>query len=218
MSTYDEVMAVKGPRPASSGDDQRIATAVSRAQESLEQVLAAVAERSSMTVTEFADRFNVSEEALAAFAEAVRELLGGRELDVQSARRAGLLAAATSAWEDALGPMLSSAQVRKLLGGVMRQRVDELLRQRRLIGVQSANGRRHFPAFQFGDGRLPTAPLVDAFWNLADEPLDPWSAASWCVTQHDQLDGTSPLEWVGTGGDTDRLGLAAGRDAARLSR
>jgi hypothetical protein len=49
---------------------------------------------------------------------------------------------------------MTSAQVRELLGDVSRQRVGELLRERRLIGLRDRAGRRRFPAFQFR-GRPP---------------------------------------------------------------
>ncbi|MDQ3631072.1 MAG: hypothetical protein M3417_07360 [Actinomycetota bacterium] len=211
-------MAVKDRAGSSTEPTADVIAAVSKARKSLDQVLAAVAERPGVTVAELAERAAVSEEALVAFAEAAGGLLAGRALDVTAARRAGLLAAAMPAWEDALGPMLTSAQVREILGGVTRQRVDELLRQGRLIGLQSINGRRHFPAFQFHDGQLPAASLATAFGRLADGALDPWSAGSWCVSPNDQLDGRSPAEWAAGEGDGDVLRRVAERDAARLSR
>ena len=110
-------------------------------------------------VRDAAARYNISDEALMAFVENAGELLNGQELSVEDARRAGMLAAAGAAWENELGPLLTSAQVRELLGNVSRQRVDELLRSRRLIGMSDRSGRRRFPLFQFRDGR-PIETLV----------------------------------------------------------
>jgi hypothetical protein len=175
------------------------------------------AENAELTVRDLAARFGVSVDALVAFAETAGELLGERPLNVESARRAGLLAAAGQAWENVLGPLLTSVQVRALLGDVSRQRVDELLRGRRLIGLRDQAGRRRFPAFQFHDGR-PWRPLVDAYWTIADSPVDDWTAASWCVAADEALDGYSPAQWAREGRDPDRLARVARQDAARLAR
>ena len=159
----------------------------------------------------------VDMEALAAFAEAAAEVLGDEPLSVPAARRAGLLAAAGHAWENELGPLFTSAQVRELLGGVSRQRVDELLRKRRLIGLLDRDGRRRFPTFQFLDGR-PQESLIDAFWIVADAAVTPWTAASWCVSADDALDGLSPAGWARDRRDAGRLLTVARRDAARLAQ
>jgi hypothetical protein len=170
-----------------------------------------------VTLRDFAARYCVAEEALVAFAEAAGGLLGERSLTAATARRAGLLAAAGEVWENELGPLLTSAQVRELLGDVSRQRVDELLRSKRLIGLLDQGGRRRFPTFQFHDGR-PQEPLVDAFWTIADASVSPWTAASWCVSDDDALEGYSPVRWVRERRDAERLALIASRDAARLAQ
>jgi hypothetical protein len=120
-------------------------------------------------------------------------------------------------WEDELGPLLTSADVRTLLGDVSRQRVDELLRAHRLIGLRDRAGRRRFPAFQFVDGR-PLQPLVDAFRVIAREAADDWTAASWCVAPDEALDGRSPAQWTREGRDPARLARVAEQDAARLAQ
>jgi hypothetical protein len=136
---------------------------------------------------------------------------------VQAARRAALLAAAEQAWENELGPLLSSAQVRELLGDVSRQRVDELLRAHRLIGLRDSAGRRQFPAFQFNDGR-PLEPLVSACWTVADAAVSDWTAASWCVAADEALAGRSPVQWARDGGDPELLARIARQDAVRLAQ
>lgn len=128
-----------------------------------------------------------------------------------------MLAAAEQVWENEIGPLLTSAQVRELLGDVSRQRVDELLRARRLIGLRDNAGRRRFPAFQFRDGR-PLEPLVAAYWTLADGALSDWTAASWCVAPDEALDGRSPVQWARDQGDAARLARVARQDAARLAQ
>src|SRR3954451_11384755 len=146
----------------------RSEAALSEARSDLEHVRAALQAGGSrgLTVSELAQRFGISEDALVEFARTVGELLGERPLSVEAARRAAMLAASAQAWESEVGPLLDSAQVRELLGDVSRQRVDELLRTRRLIGLREQSGRRRFPVFQFHDGH-PQASLIDAFWVVA---------------------------------------------------
>jgi hypothetical protein len=201
-------MVVKGAIEAL----ERSEAALREARETLEN-----GDAGELSVRELAVRHGVTEAALSAFAEAAGELMGERPLSVAAARRAGVLAAAAEVWEHELGPMLTSAQVREMLGDVSRQRVDELLRNRRLIGMLDQGGRRRFPAFQFHDGR-PQPTLVDAFWTLADAAVSPWTAASWCVAEDDQLEGCSPVRWTRERRDPERLALVARQDAARLER
>lgn len=181
------------------------------------RVLREVAESPGITVRELAERFHVSEEAVVAFAETAGELMGEKDLDVETARRAALLAAAGQAWENELGPMLSSAQVRELLRDVSRQRVDELLRSQRLIGLRDSAGRRRFPAFQFADGQ-PIQPLISAFWTVADGAISEWTAAAWCVAPDDALAGETPAAWARAGHDPERLERVARQDRARLAQ
>jgi hypothetical protein len=162
-------------------------------------------------------RGDESDDAVTAFAATVREVLGDRPLSVEAARRAALVAAASEVWSDELGPLLSSSQVRELLGAVSRQRVAELLRGRRLIGLRDSGGRRRFPGFQFADGR-PVESLIAAFWAVADGAVDEWTAAAWCVAPDAALDGRSPAQWAVLGGDPDRLARVARQDAARLAQ
>lgn len=208
-------MAVKTeePREALRGVQQ----ALREAEQRLEELNASLSEaRSGPTVRELAERTKVSEEAVRAFAETAGELLAGASLSAAEARRAAMLASAHAAWENVLGPLLSSAQVRELLGGVSRQRVDELVRGRRLIGLRERSSRRRYPLFQFEDGR-PSEPLVRAFYTV-NEGLDEWSAASWCVHSDPALDGKSPVQWAKAGEDPERLARIARQDARRFAQ
>ena len=161
--------------------------------------------------------FEVSEDAVIAFLQTISELLGDKPLAVKDARRAGMIAAAGTTWRNELGPMLTSADVRTLLGDVSRQRVDELLRARRLIGPQDSGGRRQFPLFQF-EGGQPMDALVSAFWTVAEGALSEWTAASWCVAPDEALEGMSPVEWARVGKNPEHLLAVARHDSARLAR
>jgi hypothetical protein len=189
-------------------------SALSRAEAA---VLRKPTESPGMTVRELAERFNVPEAAVVAFAETAGELMGEKAMDPPTARRAALVAAAAQAWENELGPLLTSGQVRDLLGGVSRQRVDELLKSHRLIGLRDSGGRWRFPAFQFLDGRL-LEPLISAFWAVTAGAISDWTAASWCVAPDEALQRRTPLDWARGGDDPERLLTVARQDAARLAQ
>jgi hypothetical protein len=182
----------------------------------LEEVLNALLEEIKR-IRELLSKFEVSEDAVVAFVQTVSELLGGKPLSVKDAQRAGILAAAGTSWENEIGPLVSSADVRQLLGDVSRQRVDELLRARRLIGLRDRAGRRQFPLFQFADGQ-PIEVLIAAYWTLAESAANDWTAASWCVAPDPALHGNSPVQWAKARKDPERLLTVARQDAARLAR
>jgi len=172
---------------------------------------------SVVSLAALARRSHVSEAALVAFAQTAGEILGpDRGLTVEAARRGALLATAGQAWENELGPLLSTTDVRELLG-VSRQRVDELLRSQRLVALSDSAGHRRYPTFQFQDGR-PLPSLVAAFWTLAAAAVSPWSAASWCTAPDDALEGLSPVVWARGERDAAHLARVAHRDATRLAR
>ena len=161
---------------------------------------------------------SLHDEAGAAFIQTLHEVLGDRPLSVETARRAALSAAATTVWEDTVGPLLSAEQARELLG-VSRQRLSQLASQGRLMVLADRSGGRRYPAWQFGQDGRPLAALVAAHRVLVtDGNMSEWSAASWCVHEHPELDGRSPHEWAASGEDDERLALVARRDAARAAR
>lgn len=158
------------------------------------------------------------EAAGAAFAETLSEVLGDRPLSVSDARRAALAAAASTVWDDAVGPLLTGEQAREL-AGFSRQRLSQLVGQRRLMALEDRSGTRHFPAWQFGDDRRPLSALIAAHRTLVDDGhMSPWSAASWCVHDHPELGGHSPRAWAAAGENPDRLALIARRDATRSAQ
>lgn len=211
------VMSVKDRDKPPQALDQKLEELTRSLDEARDAIVALRRDDAHAAVRAVAARYNISDEALIAFLENAGELLAGQELSVADARRAGMLAAAGAAWENELGPLLTSAQVRELLGQVSRQRVDELLRSRRLIGMSDRSGRRRFPLFQFRDGR-PAEALVAAYWTVADGGADEWTAASWCVAPDPALEGSSPVQWSQADRDAELLLRVARQDAARFAR
>jgi len=175
----------------------------------------------TMTVDSIQDvlaDFGISAAVLEAFARTATELVGDpATIDVETARRAAMIAVADQVWEGELGPLLSTAHVRELLGGISRQRVDELARGHRLISLSDSSRRRWFPVFQFKDGR-PVQSLVAAFSMIAEATESGWTAAAWCVAPDPALDGNSPAVWAKSGRDPARLEQVARQDRGRLAQ
>jgi hypothetical protein len=217
-------MGVKEPAELAEAvgrSEAALREAVGDLERTRESILELVDDSPGITVRELANRSGVAEEAVVAFVETLGELLEQRPVSVDNARRAAMLVAAGQIWENELGPLLSSAQVRSLLGPssrpLSRQRIDELLRARRLIGLLDGSGRRRFPAFQFADGR-PLESLVAAYWTVADGAVSDWTAASWCVAPDEALEGRSPVRWASEDRDPERLARVAHQQSARLAQ
>ena len=189
--------------------------------EALESVR--VAERNLVALKgrggETIDAGSAQADAVREFAQTLQEVLGDRDLDAAAGRRAALAAAARTVWDDAVGPLLSGGLARDLLGGVSRQRLGQLVKDGQLIALPQRSGSRAFPAWQFDEDGRPLTDLVRAHRTLvADGEMSAWTAASWFTHPHPELDGSTPLDWVRTGNDPDRLHIAAGRDAARAAQ
>lgn len=187
-----------------------VATKLRELERDLEELRACVSERPVAT-----DAFGVVAEI---FADELRSLLGDAPPDSATVRRAARLAVAERAWEQGLGELWETKDVVAVLG-VSKQRVSTLAKKHRLIALTHDGGRR-FPAWQFagtdGEDRFRLAEAHRVL--VEDGRINPWSAASWFLTNHPELDDTDPVEWIRSGGDPDRLLTAAGRDAARAAQ
>jgi hypothetical protein len=198
-------------------DEHDVEQAIREARQHLEEAHAGFARGIRQTEESLTRALDAVQPWVEVFAQTVRRLIGDEGLPPEAARRAALLAVSEAVWGEHIGPTLSSADVAVLLGGVSRQRVSELAREHRLIALRERSGRSRFPGMQFRDGE-PLQPLVRAFWIVADAPVDPWTAGSWCVSPHDGLENLSPAEWARQDHDAERLLLVARRDAARLAQ
>ncbi len=150
------------------------------------------------------------------FDDELRSLLGDDvSPDLAVARRAARWALAEQAWEQRLEAIWDARDVARALD-VSKQRVSVLVRKHRLIALPQ-NGRLRFPVWQFAglDG-ADRACLAQAHDVLVSEgQIDPWSAASWFLAGHPDLEGRAPVQWLRDGGGRDLLLTAACRDAAR---
>jgi len=161
------------------------------------------------------DAFGVVAEV---FADELRSLLGETLPDTAAVRRAARLAVAQQAWEQRLGELWETKDVVAVLG-ISKQRVSTLAIEHRLIAL-TQEGRPRFPAWQFaGTSSKDRSCLAKAHRLLVEDGhIDPWSAASWFLSGHPELEGRDPVDWVHDGDDHDRLLTAAERDAARAAK
>lgn len=105
-----------------------------------------------------------------------------------------------SPW-NAVGPFYSTSGVRRILGDISRQAVEDRRRRGRLIALQTAEGGWVYPAFQFDARNRPITAVVDAHRRLASGRVDAWSAASALVGPQPELGGRSIVDHLRDGGD-----------------
>ena len=133
-----------------------------------------------------------------------RRVAGHDPADLGSAAElaARMLAAVPepSPW-NALGPFYSTTGVRRILGGISRQAVEDRRRRGRLIALHTAEGGWVYPAFQFDGRNRPMAAVVDAHRRLTSGRIDAWSAAGALVGPQPELGGRSIVEHLRDGGD-----------------
>lgn len=131
--------------------------------------------------------------------------------------RAALLVVAQSSWRSHLGTLFDTAEVQALLGVGTRQAVSDRARRGGLLMLSTADGRRHYPAFQFGPTGQPFAALPRVLAAFADADVSPYTIASWFRTPQAQLEGATPAQWMGEGRPDERLLDAARRTASRFA-
>ena len=197
-------------KPGVSAIVDDVAAKLAELERDIEELRAELSGRSSPE-----DPFGVAGDA---FAAELRSLLGDALPDAGAVRRAARLAAAEQAWAQRIGDVWETGDVLAALG-VSKQRVSALAKAHRLIVVPRA-GRPGFPAWQFaGTKAADRACLAGAHQILVEQGgIDPWSAASWFLAGHPELDGRDPVQWLRGGGDPERVLAAAEHDAARAAQ
>jgi hypothetical protein len=127
------------------------------------------------------------------------------------AQRMASAVPAPSPVNDKIGPFYRTDQVVSLLG-ITRQAVNERLRKRTILGMQTRDGVWVYPVFQFENrgilGKLPE--VLRSF----DPRADRWAVAAWLVSKDVRLGGERPLDRVHSGVELDRVKFLA-RDASR---
>lgn len=118
---------------------------------------------------------------------------------------------------DLLGPFWTGARVREALGVPTRQALDSRRRNGSVLALKSTDGALFYPVAQFQrrpDGQIQVKPaLVGLFRTLRG--FDSWTVGVLLHTPAPELDGLTPLDWVGQGKDVgalEELGLAIARE------
>jgi hypothetical protein len=119
-----------------------------------------------------------------------------------------------SRWSNLLGPVYTTGQVGKLLGGVPHQAIADRRDQRTLLGLKTADGVIVYPAFQFGERNEVLAGLPEVLQCFRDNGVDDWTLAAWLVSPSRALEGRSVVEWLHRGLDPEPVFHLA-QDAAR---
>jgi len=167
----------------------------------------------------------MSVDALPRATRAFRETLARLEIDrapgledpAAFGRRAAILAAADVLWRRQLGRLLSSEEVRQLLGVGTRQAVSDFARRRRLLAIRGADGHLHFPAFQFTAAGRPFEALEAILSAFAGAGVDELTIASWFTSPQDLLGGRTPVDRLQAGGAEALVIEAARRTASELA-
>lgn len=120
-------------------------------------------------------------------------------------------------WLSATGELCDSSQAAARLGVRSRQAVQARYRRGTLLGVEQG-GRIAFPAWQFSPSGQPYAALARVIQAFRVEGIsDPWVVISWFSTPQDELDGSTPLDWMRQGRPELALERAAAHTAFRLA-
>lgn len=137
---------------------------------------------------------------------------------VAAAKKPVPISAAEAAWRQELGDLLNEDEVRHRLRVADRRTVTARSRRGELLALDTKDGRRLYPAFQFRDDGQPFPILtkVLAAFRGAAESL--FTVAAWLVSPNSLLEQKSPAAWMRHEGDAALLLEAARRTAARLAR
>jgi hypothetical protein len=120
---------------------------------------------------------------------------------------------APSPWSE-IGPFYSSSRVAQIFGGISRQAVADRRGRGTLLGLQTADRKWVYPAFQFDERNNVLEGLSELLKVLRISDADNWTLASWLDSPMRSLDGRSPIEWLRLGNDRGALRTLAA-DAAR---
>lgn len=146
----------------------------------------------------------------------IQRLVPPAELDADAVERGARTAAADATWSAAVGHLLTRDDI-LATQGISPEMLADLLDSGCIITLTARDGSTRFPEFQFLEG-LPLGSLVTAHRIMVDDGhVSPWSAASWLMARHPDLDGLSPAQWANAKRSNEHLLVTAKRDAAGLA-
>lgn len=114
---------------------------------------------------------------------------------------------AATSFEEYLGPLLDPHQVQTALDSGSR-----------LLVLSRTDGRKIYPAFQFGQDGHPY-PEIEKVLEIFEGTVEsPYTVASWFVSPQDLLEDETPATWMRSRRQPELLLEAARRVAAKLAR
>ncbi len=183
--------------------------------------------------TQAMTRDELSNRSVKAIVEAFFERLSRDHADIakigfDEAARLGALAAeeaiAAARWSQIVGERIDTTELTRSLG-VTRQALSKRLASGSLLGLPGRNT-TWYPTWQFDSLdsgrhtiRHEVREVIRAFRDVLGNEVNPLHIASWATTtQHEDLDGQTPADWIAEKRDPDQLRRAARRTAARLAQ
>ncbi len=180
------------------------------------------------------DQFHSSEqllnERIDVLVDAFHERLSGarhviEEISEDEACELGAKAAevvvASARWSRLVGDRIDTSEASKVLG-ISRQALSKRQASGSLLGLPGHNT-TWYPTWQLNIENESIRPevrdIIGAFRDALGEGADPFLIASWAsTTQHEDLNGSSPAEWLADGKDIEQLRQAAQRAAERSAQ
>lgn len=148
--------------------------------------------------------------------------IGGQPSSAEDAealgRQAAMVVLAGSAWERALGELLTSAEARVLLGGVSREALRKRVANGSVIALRDDAGLVRYPRWQFDAASgAPFGAVKELNEVFGDAGLEPWTLASFATAPQPELGNRTPVEAFADA-DVEPLLLSAHRAVADLKR
>ena len=113
-----------------------------------------------------------------------------------------------------LGPFYNSDGARQQLGNITKQAVDSRRRTGTILAMQTQDSTWLYPAWQFTGGGAIHDVLVPVLRALRG--MDRWQSGVWLVSDHPDLDGTSPRQALREGVDPAQVAALAAADRAAV--
>lgn len=122
-----------------------------------------------------------------------------------------------SPWVEVVGSVYTTQGLRRLLGGVSRQAIDDRIARGTLLCLTTVDHHRVFPASQFDAHNRQLPGLAEILGQL--RPVaDDWTVAAWLACPHPSLAGRSPLAWLREGLDRAPLDALVRQTTSRWER
>lgn len=105
-----------------------------------------------------------------------------------------------SPWAKFMGPVYSTSSLARLLK-VSRQAVSERAAKGKLISLQTSDGHKVFPLFQFDKPPVLIPGISEVWAELKKAKADDWTRATWLLAPMVELANRSPISYLKSGGN-----------------